>query len=186
VVVGFALADSDLPLQAAFPILMRDLVNLLRPDAALGLPAQVDPLASLRISVVDETITDVLVEDPSGHEWALRADPSGVTFAETEQTGTYYVSQYAGDKLAWQGAFAVNLFSRDESILPSNARALAALEAFSAPSGIESTAEASRNEIWPTFAVLGIVLLLLEWAYANRIAIRRAVTEARARRQVGA
>jgi len=158
---------------------------MLRPDNSLGLPAQVVPLASVRLTPSDEVVTDILIEDPSGREWPLHADPVGTTFAETGLPGTYYVTHYAGDRVVWQGAFAVNLFARDESILPPNTRALAALEASSNLPASQAATETSRNEIWPTFAVLAILLLLLEWAYANRIAIRRAITEARARRLVG-
>ena len=183
-VVAFALGDTDLPLQAAFPIMMRDLVGLLRPDASGGLPAAIEPLRGARILPVTSSVTDILIEDPSGKEWILPADPEGVTFAQTGLPGAYYVTQYAGDKVAWQGAFAVNLFSRDESLLPPIPSALSALERASRSvrgAGIANT-EIARSEIWPTFAILALLLLLGEWAYANRIAIRRAVTEARARR----
>jgi hypothetical protein len=185
VAVAFALSDSDLPLQAAFPIMMRDLVNLLRPDNSLGLPAAVEPLGGVRLVPADASVNEILVEDPSGRERTFRDEPSGVTFADTSLPGAYYVTHYSDDKIVWQGAFAVNLFAREESILPPDSSALAALEAEREFGGRSVSTESSRNEIWPAFAILAILMLLFEWAYANRIAIRRAITEARARRPVG-
>jgi Ca-activated chloride channel homolog len=187
VTVAFALADSDLPLQSAFPILMRDLVNLLRPDAQLDFPTAVNPGASVLLSPQNGSVTEILVEDPTGREWKYRGGGEPVIFAETRLPGTYYVTQYAAERVAWQGAFAVNLFARNESIFAPNASALEPLQLIQETrlDRAGSPTETSRNEIWGTFAILGLVVLLGEWAYANRIAIRRAVTEARTRRAVG-
>jgi Ca-activated chloride channel homolog len=186
--VAFALADSDLPLQSAFPILMRDLVNLLRPETKLDFPDSVEPAASVLLTPHSPSVTMILIEDPTGREWEFGLGGEPVVFAETRLPGTYYVTHYAGDRVAWQGAFAVNLFARNESIFAANPKALQSLQLIQqtrADLAGASTSETSRNEIWGTFAILGLVLLLSEWAYANRIAIRRAVTEARTRRAVG-
>jgi hypothetical protein len=181
-VVGFSLADSDLPLQAAFPIMMRDLIGLLRPDGALGLPADMRPGGSVRLVPAHETVTEIIVEDPQGTDWAIPAEASSATFAETTLPGTYYVTHYAAEKVVWQGAFTVNLFSRDESLLPSNPKALSELSQRSGSAASDNQTSGARNEIWPVIAVAALIMLLGEWAYANRIALRRAMTESRNRR----
>jgi Ca-activated chloride channel homolog len=193
-VVAFDIRDSDLPLQTAFPILSRNLVTYLLPDPTGGLPAGVSPGEPVGIAALAPAVDKVLVEDPSAKEWTYPVpnDSRRVAFAETSRPGVYYVSQYSGDKLVGQEAFAVNLFSRDESRTGPNS--LPGLPVAEPPAAGEPVASATstaeltpsgplfRRELWPFVAVAGFTLLLIEWAYAHRIAIRRAVTERQTRR----
>ncbi|HKP53496.1 MAG TPA: VWA domain-containing protein [Chloroflexia bacterium] len=178
----FDLKDSDLPLQTAFPLLMRNLVSYLIPDPAAGLPSSIAPLTTIALESVSPVVDRVLVEDPDGreHTYALTPEQPRVAFADTGLTGVYYVTQYSGDTIAAQEAFTVNLFSRDESSTPTNASP-------QLPQGVATQAgatveQATRQEFWPLVALAGIALLLLEWLYAQRIAVRRAITEMRTRR----
>ena len=189
-VLAFDLHDTDLPLQTAFPLLVRNVVTSLLPDPTGGLPAAVAPLTSVGIGAVDTKIDKISVEDPSAKEWAYTV-PTGtarVVFPETSQTGVYYVSQYAGKDLVAQEAFAVNLFSRDESTAPPNTSPGLPAVALPNPTDGEMAAatnpagEVFRRELWPVAAIVGLLLLLLEWAFAQRIAIRRALVEWQSRR----
>ncbi len=178
----FDLKDSDLPLQTAFPLLMRNLVSYLLPDPAAGLPSSIAPLTTIGLEAVSPVVDRVLVEDPDGreHSYTLTPEQPRAAFANTGLAGVYYVTQYAGETIAAQEAFAVNLFSRDESSTPTNASPRLPQGAQPAPG--TSSEQTTRDEFWPLVALAGIALLLLEWLYAQRIAVRRAITEMRARR----
>ncbi len=181
--IAFDLHDSDLPLQTAFPLLMRNLITYLLPDPSGGLPAAASPGSSVGIDMLSPQITRVAVEDPAAKEWEypVTQDHPRVAFAETSRPGIYYVSYYAGDKLAGQEAFAVNLFLRDETMIGTNTAPGLPVAQEDAAGGSE-TAPTFKREIWPLIAGVGFVLLLLEWVYAQRIAIRRALTEWQTRR----
>src|SRR5205823_1582776 len=113
---AFDLHDTDLPLQTAFPLLMRNLVTYLLPLPAGGLPAEVTPGDPVSISKAEDSVTSIVVEDPSAREqtWAVSQLAGQVAFGDTSSPGVYYVTQYGGDKIVAQEAFAVNLFSRAE------------------------------------------------------------------------
>jgi hypothetical protein len=128
---------------------------------------------------VDPKVDGILIEDPFAKEWIYKVSPEEprVAFAETSEPGVYFVSQYAGEELVAQEAFAVNLFSRDESMIaPNPAPGLPAAAPVSGDAAAPDQ-QLFRREIWPLVALAGFFILLLEWVYAQRIAIRRAVTE---------
>jgi hypothetical protein len=182
-VIAFDLHDTDLPVQAAFPLLMRNLIAYLSPDPAGGLPVSVSPGTPVGIEPAGSNVDSILVEDPSGqeHHFPTGADRQRVTFGETSTPGVYYVTHYAGRQVVAQEAFAVNLFSRDESMITPNPSPdlPEAGDAVPATTG----ADAGRNpvqvrrELWPVVALIGLLLLVAEWLYAQRIVIRRWFTE---------
>jgi hypothetical protein len=182
--ITFALNESDLPLQTAFPLLMRNLITYLLPDPAAGLPAAIAPFTTIGLEAVSPVVDRVLVEDPEGreHVYALTPEQPRSPFADTGLVGVYYVTQYIGDAIAAQEAFTVNLFSRDESSTPVNTAPQLPHSVAAQPGTGAGSEQVTRQEFWPLIALAGIALLLLEWLYAQRIAIRRAITEARARR----
>ncbi|HET9495136.1 MAG TPA: BatA and WFA domain-containing protein [Chloroflexia bacterium] len=179
-VLAFDLHDSDLPLQPAFPLLVRNLVTYLLPPAAGGLPESIEPGRTVSIDPVAADVTTIVVEDPLAveHELSRTPEQTTVAFGDTAEAGVYYVTQYAGEKIAAQEAFTVNLFARDETVTPPNASP-------GLPPGRAITEEApatERREIWPWVAALGLLLLMAEWLYSQRIVVRRALIERRARR----
>lgn len=185
-VVAFDLRDTDLPVQTSYPLLMRNLITYLLPDPLGGLPAAVPPRSAVGLEAVDPRVDRILVEDPSAKEWSYPLNPanSRVAFAQTDQPGVYYVTQYAGSDIVDQEAFAVNLFSHDEAMIAPNPKP--DLPAATQPSARDQPGNQGeaifRRELWPPVALAGFLILLLEWLYAQRIAIRRAVTEWRTRR----
>lgn len=184
-VVAFDLQQSDLPLQTAYPLLMRNLVTYLLPDPTGGVPVAATPRSIVGIDAVDYTTDRVLVEDPSGKEWTyeLVADRRRVAFAETRLPGVYYVTQFAGEEIVAQEAFVVNLASRDESAVRPNPR-----PGLPAGTGVSNAGAATqqvspfRRELWSYVAVAAFVVLLVEWFVAQRITIRRVFLEWRSRR----
>jgi hypothetical protein len=184
-VVAFDLQQSDLPLQTAFPLLMRNLVTYLLPDPTGGVPVAAAPRSIVEIEAVDQTTSRVLVEDPSGKEWTydLGAERRRVAFAETRQPGVYYVSQFDGEEIVAQEAFVVNLASRDESAVRPNPRpSLPASGSASAGGAGARQLSPFRRELWPYVALAAFIVLLAEWFVAQRITIRRAFLEWRSRR----
>jgi Ca-activated chloride channel homolog len=186
--LAFDIHDTDLPLQTAFPLLIRNIVTSLLPDPAGGLPITVDPGTTVGIDAIDSKVDKISVEDPSAKEWAYDTGKQGrVAFAQTGQLGVYYVSQYAGADLVGQEAFAVNLFARDESMigpvlspgLPTGTEAASGGQG----TGAQDASGEFKREIWPIVALIGLLVLLAEWGYAQRVVIRRALLEWRAKRK---
>src|SRR5262249_27562538 len=67
-VVVFDLHHTDLPLQTAFPLLVRNLVTYLLPDPAGGLPAQIAPGESVGIEPLTAAVDKIVVEDPTARQ----------------------------------------------------------------------------------------------------------------------
>jgi hypothetical protein len=179
-VLAFDLHDSDLPLQPAFPLLVRNLVTYLLPPAAGGLPESIEPGRTVSIDPVSAGVTSIVIEDPLAVEHVLSRTPEQTTvaFGDTTEAGVYYVTQYAGEKIEAQEAFTVNLFARDETVTPPSASP-------GLPPGrviVEETSVTERREVWPWVAAIGLLLLMAEWLYSQRIVVRRALLERRARR----
>jgi hypothetical protein len=184
-IVAFDLQQSDLPLQMAYPLLMRNLVTYLLPDPTGGVPVAVTPGSIVTVDAVDQAVNKLLVEDPSGKEWTYDLVPERrrVAFPETRQPGVYYITQYALEEIVAQEAFAVNLASRDESAIRPNPEP-------GLPVGVRPNAGATtvsdgnpfRREFWPHVAVAGFAVLLAEWFIAQRLTLRRAFLEWRNRR----
>lgn len=191
VIVTFDLHDSDLPIQVAFPLLMRNLVGYLLPEPAGGLPASV-PAGSAVPLAPDPTagITRITVEPPPGAgplaSFAVDATHPAATYADTAALGLYIVSQWAGDREVHREGFAVNLFNPDES--RTAPRATPPLPVGSpAPAGTVS--EPGRVEWWQWLAVAALVVLLVEWLVSHQLALRRLGARLRAwrdRRQAAA
>lgn len=183
-VVAFDLQQSDLPVQTAFPLLMRNMITYLLPDPTGGVPVSVAPRSIVEVEAAGPGVNRVLVEDPFGKEWTypLDGDTRRVAFPETQQTGVYYITQYSGDEIVAQEAFAVNLGSRDESVVRPNPQpGLPQGRDPSQPPSADA-GDTFRRELWPYVAVAGFLVLLLEWFVSQRVTIRRAFTEWRSRR----
>jgi hypothetical protein len=130
------------------------------------------------------------LEDPAAREqtWTAANITGSLVYGDTTTPGVYYVSQYAGTKIVAQEAFAVNLFSLAESLTPPNSNPSLPTGAQSEPSGDGNSSSNEgifRRELWPLVALLGITVLLIEWLFAQRIYIRRALTEWQTRRAAG-
>lgn len=184
VVFAFDLRDSDLPLQTAFPLLIRNLTAFLLPLPAGGLAAEVAPGEAVGIPLVSEEVSAVVVEDPLAREVnvAVEAGAERVAYGATQQPGVYYVTQYIEDEIVAQEAFAVNLFSRAESLSTPNSNPALPSSAPVQPAAGGQEDGLFRREMWPVVALVGALVLLLEWLFAQRITIRRAVTEWRGKR----
>jgi Ca-activated chloride channel family protein len=161
-ILTFRLQDSDLPLQIAFPVLMTNIADWLRPGSAIaettvqsGDPVGIRP---------DPGDTAVIVNRPGADPWLREVGEEAIIFAETTQPGHYEVllRDAAGDRPA--GAFAVNLFSENES-------AIEPLESIRFGQTTLETAETrnvGQRELWPWLAAAALVILSFEWWLYHR------------------
>jgi hypothetical protein len=167
-ILSFALYNSDLPLNVAFPLLMANLVEWLAPGAATPAPAALAAGENLSFSVPDG-VQSASVTRPDGSTVSLDAENGRFTFNDTTQLGLY--------NLSWQGAsatqsmpFTVNLFSPQESNLKP-ADNLPGLESAGGANG--NLAQAGQREWWRPLAYLALGVLLGEWLVYQRAALAR-------------
>lgn len=153
VLIGFDLAQSDLPLKVEFPILLanslswlsgRDVTSTERAIRA-GQPAMLQTVAP------SATITT-----PAGDIREVSARDGSVVFAETLRAGRYEVNGGA--------PFGVSLLSEAESnTTPRNAIETRAGEISGQPEAFYS-----EREAWRWIALLALAVLMIEWWVYNR------------------
>jgi Ca-activated chloride channel family protein len=151
-VLTFDLHHSDLPLRAAFPILIQNLLQYLMPG---GFENQVFPLGQPVNLQVESGTRSVQVVTPDGRTVAL---PSPSTpFTDTTRPGVYTVRQRlaSGTRVS---RFVVQL--QDPSISRIAPGAAPLVQAASRPAG---PAPRGTLEIWPWLVAAGLGALLLEW-----------------------
>ena len=160
--LSFALGDSDLPLQVAFPLLMSNLVDfavpagggVLPPSAALGepVPVALDP--------ANESLT--LVDD--GVETELRLTAGRGTLPGAERVGVRELRRTDGGLV---GRIAANLFDPlESSIAPGDPARFSELGRATGENG--APRQPARTEWWWPLAAVGLVLLAAEWLLFHR------------------
>jgi hypothetical protein len=155
VFMGFDLARSDLPYQAAFPVMMNNVFHWLRPEISLQASAQTRAGEPLPIHLRLET-RQIAVRDPKG-EWRRMDVSSGFhAYGETQQTGFYLMA--AGKR---RRHYAVSLNSDSESDLGSRV-SIDPTVTVGRPEAIAQGLPA-RYPFW-VFILLAVPLLLVvEW-----------------------
>ena len=183
--IGFDLGESDLPLQVAFPLLTSNLVDFLLPAAEGVLPSSMPLGASLAVSV-DPAIERVALITTSGDRSTTAELPvvgGRVTLPGADAVGLRELrvvgegGEAPGTVL---GATAINLFSADESdVTPGDPERL--VEMGRVRSDGAGSEQPTRAEWWWPLALLGLVLLAVEWILFHR-PTRRSVRRALGRR----
>ncbi|HMA35424.1 MAG TPA: VWA domain-containing protein [Chloroflexia bacterium] len=176
VVLSFDLHNSDLPLQMAFPLLMRNMVGYLLPAAAGGLPPSVAPGATVPlVADVQNGVDHVTVSGPDGAliaSYTVQPDRYRFDFGQTAALGLYVVSQWAGRQELRREGFTVNLFSVEEArTAPRRTPALPATHL--ARAAAAPLAEPPRLEWWQIPAILALLALVGEWLATHRLGLRR-------------
>lgn len=162
-IIPFALQDSDLPLQIAFPILMANITHWLSPGRAFDAPTGLQAGETINIQAGAGT-TAVRITKPDGTTWAAEVGEEELFFTETDLLGLYELnlSDPSGRRPA--GRFAVNLFAPNESnIRPGD----------TIPLGQGADSEGSgedigQRELWPWLAALALLVLVVEWWLYHR------------------
>lgn len=160
----FALSDSDLPLQMAFPILMANLLAWFAPQQQMVTTADVfigDPLALM----APLRATALRVVDPSGAAVDL---PLGNPYIPP-RPGLYRVEAYQGAVIIASQWVAVNLFNRESAIAPVDGLVLSGT-----PMIPEEEAVRGLDDVTAWVALLALLLLLAEWSiYHQQVRLRR-------------
>lgn len=181
--LAFALGESDLALQVAFPLLMSNLVDFLLPPSDGVLPPSVDLGEPIAIEV-DPAITAVALIDRASAEQsgdsaaALELDVVGghVTLPGARSVGVRELRAVSDDPEladALLGTTAANLFDPGESkVAPGDPLRISDLGRVGPATGAGDLT--ARNEWWWPLALLAFVLLLAEWILFHR-PTRRAV-----------
>jgi hypothetical protein len=151
---------SNLPLLAAYPILIANLTDWLLPGRIGDIPNQVTPGQVLTFTPPPE-ITTLNITQPDGTRTRLEIQDGRAIFADTIQLGVYRVAWGEGQSLA----FAVNLFNPQESdILPADTLTL-----FDEASGTQDNLpQQARYEWWRPLAALALIILFVEWLVYHR------------------
>jgi hypothetical protein len=153
VYLGFDLARSNFPLQAAFPMFMSQSLDWLRPRGD-GLLSTHAAAGSSRAINVPAGESQVSVRGPSGRVQTLEAKDGTAHFEDTAEAGIY---RYAiGDT---ERTFAVSLADARESDVNSRWRPGERQEE-ARPAGGGGQA---LVPLWPWLLALALVLLTLEW-----------------------
>jgi hypothetical protein len=180
--VSFALADSDLPLQVAFPLLTSNLVDFLLPPVEGALPPSMALGQPLSL-ILDPSITGGFVMD------GLTSTPIAITggrgtLPPAREVGLRELHAADGTLL---GRTAANLFDPDESdVAPGDPQRISDMGRSLASAG--DRRQPTRSEWWWPLALASLLLLLAEWLVFHRPtrrALRRLVPRGPQRRANG-
>jgi hypothetical protein len=153
VYLGFDLASSNFPRQAAFPLFVSQSLEWLRPRSRERVSNHVAAGSTISL-YVPAGATQATVHAPSGKEQTLQAKDGAVLFDGTAAAGIYRYS--AGEATRY---FAVSLADARESDVnrrwtPGERRQQAQAE---------SSGAQSLMPLWPYLLMAAMVLLALEW-----------------------
>lgn len=170
--ISFDPTSAEIPQRLAFPILIANTLEYLRPSA---LPSTTQPGSIVEIHPVSGA-KELVVRMPSGRAQAFQNRGASIRFAQTDSVGRYVVSQLGeaptkpdgtkGDApLLSQQTFVVN--ATDELASDVRPHPDAIRGAGSAPVG-DAAAPGVRQEVWPYLAALAFAALCVEWWYYSR------------------
>lgn len=150
----FELHHSDLPLRAAFPILVQNLVSYLLPG---GFENQVFAPGAAVTLVPEPGATTLEVRSPGGHVTKLAPPFPIPPFTQTSQIGVYTVSQALPDGLH-TSRFLVEFQDPAQSQIAPGAAPLV-----DQASGSAGQQPRGTLEIWPWIALAALALIVAEW-----------------------
>jgi hypothetical protein len=158
VILPFDLRQSNLPLSAAFPIMMLNIMGYLEP------PGQVDtrdlrPGDSVTVSPLPQT-DEISVRKPDGSTAAFKVAGTPLRFDQTALPGIYTATQKVSNVAVSQEVFAVNPSSERESDVHPRALTLAG-QALGAPG--PGALVSVQREFWFWLIPAVLLLLLFEW-----------------------
>jgi Ca-activated chloride channel homolog len=157
-ILPFDLYDSDLPLQITWPILISNLTAWYKTPRAIDVPNGLQVGQTLPVRPLPEA-DSVRIRRPDGATTTLRPGQGSLIYAEATLPGIYAVEVYKGSDLIQQDAFAVNLFAPLESqIAPAASINIGNIAAAAA-----QTREIGQREYWPWIALIGLIVLVVEW-----------------------
>jgi Ca-activated chloride channel homolog len=174
--IAFALSESDLPLQVAFPLLMSNLVDAVLPAGDGILPSSTRLGETLTLSV-DPRIERVAAVTGDLEE-VLPVAGGRLIVPGAGRVGVRQLRVVGGElDGSTLGRTAVNLFRADESdVAPGDPMGL--VDMGRVTDGGQPATQPTRAEWWWPLALLALALLALEWLLFHRPtrrALRRAI-----------
>jgi Ca-activated chloride channel family protein len=165
VMFTFDLRQSNLPLSAAFPILMSNTLGYLEPG---GQTAEHDlrPGDLLTISPLPQAEEVVVRRPNNGPSQTFPSDGHAIQFTDTTTPGLYTVVQRAAGQTLLEEPFAINASDETESDVRPKPIALGSgktLQAGGAPDLVPI-----NREIWMWLIPPVLLLLLVEWFWFHR------------------
>jgi hypothetical protein len=164
VLIPFDLRQSNLPLSAAFPILMSNMLGYLEP-ANQATQRDLRPGDSVTLSPLPQA-EEIVVRQPGGQSQTLPTDGRAVQFTETARPGLYTVLQRAAGQTLLEEPFSINASDEKESDVRPKPVALGSgrtLQANAAPDLVPV-----NREIWMWLVPPVLALLLFEWYWFHR------------------
>jgi hypothetical protein len=156
VMIGFDLTRSDLPLKVEFPILLANSVSWL---AGLDSPATQRAVRTGQPATVQTSAAAARITTPAGDTREVASRDGSFVFADTLHVGLYQVIDAP--------PFAASLVSEAES----NTAPLDSIKTRAGDTKGQVETFHSEREAWRWVALLGLVVLMIEWwAYHRRIA----------------
>lgn len=164
VIIPFDLRQSNLPLSAAFPILMLNIMGWLEP------PGHVDsrdlrPGSAVTITSLAQA-DEILVRRPDGSTISNKTAGGPLRFEQTGLPGIYTVNQRSAGAVIGQEVFAVNPSSERESDV--RPRPLSLLEGADPRGRALGGAVFVQREFWYWLIPPALLFLLLEWWWFHR------------------
>lgn len=164
VILPFDLRQSNLPLSAAFPILMLNIMGWLEP------PGHVDtrdlrPGDAVTITTLPQT-DEILVRRPDGSTISSKSAGVPVRFDQTGLPGIYTVNQRSSGVVVSQEVFAVNPSSERESDV--RPRPLSMLEDLVVGRQASGGTVWVKREFWHWLIPPALLFLLFEWWWFHR------------------
>jgi hypothetical protein len=162
--VPFDLRQSNLPLSAAFPILMANMLGYLEPAGQAAL-RDLHPGDSVTLAPLPQT-EEMVVRLPGGPTRAFQPEGRPVAFSETAVPGLYTVAQRAAGQTLLEEPFAINASNEAESNIRPRPVALGDGRALLAAQPTELVP--INREFWIWLVVPALGLLMLEWFWFHR------------------
>lgn len=178
--IGFDLAESDLPLQVAFPLLVSNLVDFLVASEEGILPSSMRLGQSIAVRVddrLDRVRMNVRSAVGDGYDVELRVADGRLTLPGADAVGmrSIIAVSEAEDLNGFElGRTAVNLFSPDESdVGPGDPQRI--VDMGRVPAGDGPPPQSARSEWWWPLVLAALALLAVEWLLFHRPTRQRLV-----------
>lgn len=166
-VLGFALQESDLPVQPAFPLLMANMASYLAPGQGAD-AASVEPGEPLTVPVPADA-TRVVVTDPQAQATTLTPENNQVIYPGTDSLGVYTIRVERDGSDPIERAIAVNLQDANESQV--EPRKELDLQQVGGQAVAQTQDRSARSEFWRSLAALALLILVIEWLVYQRSAL---------------
>ncbi len=162
-VITFDLYDSDLPLKIAWPILLSNLTEWYKSPRAIKVDGSLETGQTVAIQPATDA-TLVRITRPDGATTTLNVDRPVLVYGDTPMSGIYAADIYKGSDVIQRESFAVNLFDAAETDITPRTPIIGS----GTLTGAQAQQEIGQQELWPWVALIGLLVLVIEWYIYHR------------------